>query len=138
MNTAYKITAALILFMPFTDNLVQAQSTMLKSLLTGEYYYNRLDSSRMSGNRYLFFHKIGHTVIGIDVQSLSKNPCFRGMVNQNSIINVTRIFPPYDPASKWEFLQGKALDLNHYRKIDRASTASDRAALLRCIQVFSK
>lgn len=138
MNTAYKITAALILFIALAGNSVQPQPTMLRSLPDGNYYYEKLKFFKILGNRYLLFHKIGHTVIGIDVQSLSENSCFRGMVSQNSIVNVTRIFPPHDPASKWEVLQGKALDLNHYRKIDRASPASDRAALLRCIQVFSK
>lgn len=138
MNTAYKITANLILFMALAGDPVQPQHTMLRSLTSGDYYYEKINSFKMSNNRYLLFHKIGHTVIGIDVQSLFENSCFRGMVSQNSIVNVTRIFPPYDPASKWEFLQGKAIELNHYRKIDRASTASDRAALLRCIQVFSK
>lgn len=138
MKNAHKITAALILFIALPGNPVQAQFLVLESLPSGEYYYEKLLSSKKSINRYLLLSKRGHIVTGIDGQSLSKNPCFKGFVKQNSLVNVTRVFPPYDPASKWEFLKGEAFDLNLYRKVDRAIAASEKTALLKCIQVFSE
>ena len=135
MKPCCKITAALLLSIVLTGELTQAKSAMLANLPTGDYYYTK-PHFETSKDRYLLFRKRGFTVIGVDMQFGSQKFCFRGVVKQNSIINVTRIFPPYDPASYWEFLQGKAVDLNSYRKIERVVTDNDRAALLTCIQVF--
>lgn len=129
-------TTSLILFLVLSNESAQTFA-MLENLPTGNYYYENLRSERV-GNQYIVLRKVGHVVVGVDVQSRLRNPCFKGFVEQNSIVDATRIFPPYDPASKWEHRKGEVFNLDSYRRIEQTFTASDNTALQKCLRVFSE
>lgn len=137
MNTASKIITATVFSIFLNNHPLQAQSITLENLPTGNYYYERIRSEKAT-NQYVLLRKAGHIVAGIEVRSRSGNPCFKGFANQNSVVDATRVFPPYEPASKWEHQKGEALNLNSYRRIERVITTSDQAALMKCIRVFSE
>lgn len=138
MKIVCKITAILILSVVFTDSPAQAESVKLENMPAGNYYYERLRFSEVARNQYVLLRKVGHTVAGIEVRGRSGNPCFKGFVEQNSVVDATRVLPPYNPASKWEHQKGEMLNLDTYRRIDRTFTARDNAALQKCIRVFSE
>jgi hypothetical protein len=134
----------------------------LESLPTGEYYYQLSDpvadqvssqsagqatrdfaeqstgksplTSSMSGQSVLL-RKAGRTVIGVQLGSGSGNPCFRGFVQGNRIVNATRVFPPYNPAARSDF-QPEMFDLSEYSQVEAAVSEADRATLQTCMQFF--
>lgn len=130
-------TTSLILFLVLGDESAQREFAMLENLPTGNYYYENLRSEKV-GNQYIVLRKVGHVVVGVDVQSRFRNPCFKGFVEQNRIVDATRIFSPYDPASKWDHRKGEVFNLDSYRRIEQTFTASDNAALQKCLRVFSE
>ncbi|NEQ26964.1 MAG: hypothetical protein F6K28_49695 [Microcoleus sp. SIO2G3] len=134
MITVGQITAVLLLSIVVASN--SSELTSLEDLPPGEYYYEGSYSPQMKGNQYVLLRKSGKTVVGLEVRSRSRNPCFRGFADENRIVNATRVFPPYHPDSKWEFQQGEALNMNQYHRVDQAGTTSDRETLQTCLQVF--
>lgn len=129
------LSVALVLSLAVTTNS-SGPSLSLEDLPPGEYYYEGSYSSEMRGSQYVLLRKVGKTVIGLEVQSRSRNPCFRGFAEENRIIDATRLFPPYHPDSKWEFQQGEALNLNRYHRVEQVGTTGDRETLQTCIGVF--
>ncbi|MBD1867537.1 hypothetical protein H6F88_31150 [Oculatella sp. FACHB-28] len=119
-----------VLTVPLMSNANPASS--LENLPTGEYYYEAIHASETS-SRSILFRKAGRTVIG--VQMGANRSCFRGFAEGNRIVNATRVFPPYDPASRQDF-QEEMLDLSQYSPVERAGRDRDRATLRTCIQFF--
>jgi hypothetical protein len=105
----------------------------LENLPTGEYYYQKLATENAS-SQSVWFRKAGRTVIGV-VHAESGNLCFRGFAEGNQIVNATRVFPPYDPASRQDF-QEEMLDLSQYSPVEEAGRDRDRTTLRTCIQFF--
>jgi len=118
------LTAVLI----FTSYIAQARFVLLEKLPTGNYYYEKV-----AGTDYVLLRKVGRIVVGI-----SRNICFKGFANKNSIVDATRVSPPYNPASQWEHQRGEAINLNYYRQKNTAISAKNQAGLLKCIRVFSE
>ncbi|MBF2003428.1 MAG: hypothetical protein IGS38_22230 [Synechococcales cyanobacterium M58_A2018_015] len=85
----------------------------------------------------LLLHKVGRTVIGVNRRRGMAQLCFRGFAEDNRLLNVTRIFPPYQPDSNWDF-QADWLDVSNYQRRERAFTAAEQADLLTCLQVFGR
>ena len=113
----------------------------LRDLENGEYYYERPAATNVVSNRirneYLLLSKRGRLITGIHLGSQAGALCFRGFIQENTIVDATRIFPPYTPASRWDF-QEEMLDLAPYQQINREITANDREALTNCIQFFGE
>ncbi|NJL40477.1 MAG: hypothetical protein HC840_25165 [Leptolyngbyaceae cyanobacterium RM2_2_4] len=105
----------------------------LEDLPTGEYYYQPSSSERALG-QFVWFRKAGRTVVGM-IRSESGNFCFRGFAEGNQIVNATRVFPPYDPASRQDF-QEEMLDLSRYSQVEPDGREGDRTLLQSCIQFF--
>ena len=105
----------------------------------GTYRYTVADSGE-GARRSLLFRKSGSVVIGAELMSRrgrSHTPvlgCFRGQAEGDRIIYVTKVAPPYDPASRWE--SGLVIDLAAGVSLDQPPTAAEQAALETCIQVF--
>ncbi len=136
MNAVSLLTATLILSTFLASN--PPASAPLEELPTGNYYYEELASSQRGRRQYVLLRKAGRVVVGIEVGPKSGNACFKGFVEQNSVVTATRIFPPYAPDSRWEHQRGEAINLNRYRRTDWTGTDSDKAALLKCLQLFSR
>ena len=134
----HRITVVLILSVVFTDSPAQAESITLESMPTGNYYYQGLRFSEVARSPYILLRKVGHTVAGVEVRGRVGNPCFKGFVDQNSVVDATRVFPPYNPDSEWKHQKGEMFNLDSYRRIERTFTASDNAALQKCLRVFSE
>ena len=107
----------------------------LENLPTGEYYYEKIRTREEAPSQSILLRKAGRTVIGVQIRSESGNPCFRGFAEENRIVNATRVFPPYDPASRSDF-QEEMLDLNQYSLVEREVSEGDRTTLQTCIQFF--
>ena len=93
---------------------VTNQAMDLRDLENGEYYYERPGAADLVTNlirdEYLLLSKRGRLVTGIHLGSQDGSLCFRGFIQNNTIVDATRIFPPYTPASRWDF-QEEMLDL---------------------------
>lgn len=117
----------------FTEpSQISRQVTLASDLPSGEYYYE--EPSSWMGEHYLFFRKSGFTVIGLEHHA-HHQLCFRGFLIENRITNITRIFPPYSPASRME-VSKEGIDLNRYQTSQRAVSRKDRETLLDCIHFF--
>ena len=138
MKIACKITVVLILSVVSTGNPAQAEFITLENMPTGNYYYEGLRFSEVARSPYILLRKVGHAVAGVEIRGRVGNPCFKGFLDQNSVVDATRVLPPYNPASKWEHQKGEMFNLDSYRRIDRTFTASDNAALQKCLRVFSE
>jgi hypothetical protein len=136
---------------PFTTVLVlsalltcvSAESIPLEELPRGEYYYERVEAVILSNEpqgatqpAFLILGKVGRTVVGMEV-GLRSASCFKGFVQGNQIVDMTRIFPPYDPASVWNFQPGVAIDLDDYQRVERTLSERDRHTFQTCIEFFS-
>ncbi|MBD2101955.1 hypothetical protein H6F94_13900 [Leptolyngbya sp. FACHB-261] len=106
--------------------------------LPRDYYYEQLSSSGRPSGQYLLFRRLGRTVIGLEGRRQSEPACFRGFFNQGQIENVTRVSPPYRTSSRWQSLRGLVYDLNHYQATEHRLSDTENAALVRCIQAFSR
>lgn len=137
------------------------QSLSLQNLPTGEYYYQRPSPPGRPSRAYVLLRKVGRTVIGLDVR-LRERACFRGFIEDNRIVDATRVLPPYQPDSQWQYGEGVMLDLDAYQRIPispdssaadpvisnqalpyapishegEAITPEDRATLQTCIELF--
>jgi hypothetical protein len=136
---------------PFTTVLVSsalltcvsAQSIPLEELPRGEYYYEQIEAVVLSNGSqgtaprsFLVLGKVGRTVVGMEA-GLRSASCFKGFVQGNQIVDMTRIFPPYDPASAWNFQTGVAIDLDDYQRVERTLSERDRNTFQTCIEFFS-
>lgn len=106
--------------------------TLVSDLPSSEYYYERADGT--AGEHSLFFRRSGFTVIGVEMRSQSQL-CFQGFFRNNRITNMTRILPPYSPASRMEVSQ-EGINLARYQASQRAITDEERETLLDCIHLF--
>jgi hypothetical protein len=95
----------------------------------GQYFY-------LSDSGYILLRKAGHSVIGVDGRR-SRLLCFRGLLEGDRITNAMRIFPPYDPDSRWETRNGTMLDLSEYEQVGQADEEQE-AALKKCLEVFAR
>ena len=114
-------------------------SGSLENLPAGQYYYRvtSRDPEPEQPQGYVLLRKAGHSVIGIDRRSLNQASCFRGFLAGSRIVNATRIFPPYQPDSKWD-RRGELLDLSRYQSIEHHVTDEEADALHRCLAFFSR
>ncbi len=136
MQSIDRLVTTFVLFTVLTNELVQAQPATLADLPAGSYRYEATHVSSGAEPSQLLLWKRGHTVIGVQSRSATAKFCFRGFVEQNRIVNATRVAPPYAPDSRWEALRGDAFNLDDYRRSERALTEGDQAALRQCFQVF--
>lgn len=114
-----------------------ALSETVESLPGGNYWFEEAAASELGrSDRSVLFRKSGNTVIGFEVLPASERFCFRGVARQNRIVDITRAFPPYTPASRWEFSADEGIDLSGYLSSDRPFTEQDREMLQTCIQMF--
>ena len=132
MKIVDKLATASILLIAFTEN-IQAQIPSVASLPTGNYYYEQI-ASEASNQHHLFFRKSGFTVIGVEIRERDKMLCFRGITQENGIVNVTRLFPSYHSASN-EVIEGD-FDLTNYQSSDRSVSDSEQEALRNCIHAL--
>lgn len=108
-------------------------ATSLEALPTGQYYYVDGASDRRHPP-YLLLRKAGSTVIGVDGRSRMQ-PCFRGFIKGDRIVNATRLFPPYRPDSTWD-TQEELADLSQYQVVEQDPTDEQAETLRTCIQFF--
>ena len=109
--------------------IVNSFNVPLEQTPTGDYHYIAKQENRDS----LLLRKSGFTVIG---WSKTYSPsCFRGMVKENKIFNVTRAFPPYNPASEWKYTEGEVYNLDNYQIASKINN-KERKYLLTCIKIF--
>ncbi|NJN56883.1 MAG: hypothetical protein HC879_04995 [Leptolyngbyaceae cyanobacterium SL_5_9] len=136
MKIPAQLAASLALLVALTASATPDPS--LENLPTGEYYYQPSFSGRGAG-QFVWFRKAGRTVVGV-MRSEDGNFCFRGFAEGNQIVDATRVFPPYDPASRQDF-QEEMLDLGEYSQVERDGQVGrvregDRTTLQTCIQFF--
>lgn len=124
---------SLALLLTLMDSVMPERS--LENLPTGEYYYEKIGTREGVPSQAILLRKAGRTVIGVQIRSASNNPCFRGFAENNRIVNATRVFPPYNPASRSDFRE-ELLDLDQYILVEREVSQGDRATLQTCIQFF--
>lgn len=114
------------------------EATLLENLPTGQYLYRDGGADGAPRRGSILLRKIGHTVIGLDQRPRAGNACFRGFLEGDRILNATRIYPPYQPDSRWEQQPGTMVDLSQYRSVDAAVTHEQAAMLHTCLTVFSR
>jgi hypothetical protein len=133
MGAIRPVTTAILLLVAL---ITQQDTATLENLPTGEYRYERIAGAGRGRPAYVLLRKVGTTVIGLDARSLREQACFRGFIQDNQIVTATRIFPPYQPDSRWEHIEGLMVDLEQYQRVDREDSEADRAALQTCIEFF--
>lgn len=131
MNISVQFVISLVL-VPLMSHATPVPS--LEDLPTGEYFYEEINTSERAPSQSVLLRKAGRTVIGVQIRR-NGNSCFRGFAAGNQIVNATRVFPPYDPASRQDF-QEEMLDLSQYSQVEREVGERDRATLQTCIQFF--
>lgn len=141
MNLAGLITGASIFTLSVGLNPValnpEANATRaasLESLPTGQYYYVTSDAEERRGQSYVLLRKAGTTVIGVDGRSPTP-ACFRGFIKDDRIIDATRVFPPYQPDSRWD-TQQDLMNLSQYQVIEQDPTDEQAETLQTCMQFF--
>lgn len=141
MNRVSIIVGASILFFGIGFNQVASQhkaiaitTPALENLPTGQYYYVQSEASVPERQRYVLLRKAGSTVIGIDARS-RLHSCFRGFIKGDRIVDATRVFPPYQPDSRWD-TQDELVDLSQYQTIEPDLTDEQSETLQTCIQFF--
>jgi hypothetical protein len=137
-----------IIITPLLLACTNAEFTALEDLPHGNYWYELSEtasSTNRGSDRYLILRKVGSTVIGAEGYSAQASerlseyhPCFRGFVDENQIIHLTRIYPPYSPDARWEHQRNVAVDLDQYQRLEQEMSEGDRAALQTCLQVFAE
>lgn len=118
----------------------------LESLPTGQYYYVNSNAGSDAGSNadaepaerrrqaYVLLRKAGTTVIGVDGRSQTPT-CFRGFIEGDRIIDATRVFPPYQPDSRWD-TQEELVNLSQYQAIEQPPSPEQAETLQTCIQFF--
>jgi hypothetical protein len=96
----------------------------------GQYLYPVSDSG------YILLRKAGQSVIGVDARR-SRPLCFRGLLEGDRVVNAMRIFPPYDPDSRWDTRDGTMVDLSQYQQAGQADEMQEEA-LQKCLEVFAR
>ncbi|MEL6854074.1 MAG: hypothetical protein AAFO83_03085 [Cyanobacteria bacterium J06607_13] len=134
MNTFTPLIALLI----GVSQPVQNLTLVLSELPDGEHYYVQPTSHELTGDRALFLKKWGRIVVGVDTLSSSRVTCFKGFVEEDAIVDATRVHPPYTPNAEWTYQSGEMLSLGDYRRRTDAIAATDRTALDICIDVFAR
>jgi hypothetical protein len=117
-------------------SLAQETRAMLETLPTGQYYYVRKDTPPQTQAGYVLLRKTGRTVIGVDGRIQAQPVCFRGFIAANQITHATRVYPPYQPDSRWEVDRDVMVELSTYEQVDRSPTAEQLKTLQTCIQYF--
>lgn len=115
----------------------------LQALSNGTHFYGEVGSPNDVGGKYVLFRKAGNTVIGSEYIQNSGHPtCFKGTIDQDSVVNVTFALPP-EPGTGgtfWDFeTQGRLNLLATYpHSLDDVTPSGNVARFLReCVQVFS-
>jgi hypothetical protein len=109
---------------------------MLESLPTGQYYYIRKNTPPQTHAGYVLLRKAGRTVIGVDGRIPLQPVCFRGFIHANQIIHATRVYPPYQPDSRWEVNRDVMVELSSFEPVDRLPSPEQLKTLQTCIQFF--
>ena len=135
---AFTPLVVLLLSVQHMQNLTPA----LSELPDGQHYYAEHHaepiSSELTRTRALFLQKWGRIVVGVDTLSSSRRACFKGFVEENAIVDATRVLPPYTPNAEWTYQLGEMINLSHYDRRTDAIAATDRAALDICLEVFAR
>ncbi|MEM9005074.1 MAG: hypothetical protein AAGE59_16320 [Cyanobacteria bacterium P01_F01_bin.86] len=129
--------AAVMLFIE-TAQPASTQNSVLSELPDGEHYYLGHSSSELFDTPYVLFHKWGRIVVGVDSRSPSGLACFKGFIEDNTIVDATRVLPPYTPDAEWDYRPGEMLDLSNYERHPDAIAATDRSTLSTCLDVFAR
>ncbi|EDX86608.1 hypothetical protein S7335_4313 [Synechococcus sp. PCC 7335] len=105
---------------------------------TGTYRYVSTKPDALST---LLLRKSGSAVIGVELFNRRELPavryCFRGEAKGDRIERITRIAPPYTPASTWE--SGQELDLTELSVLPYEMTVlslAEQTALEDCLSLF--
>lgn len=116
------------------------QDRPLLELPDGEYRYLGEASSEFWDQPYVLLQKWGRIVIGVDADLPSEVACFKGFIEGNSIIDATRVLPPYTPDAEWEYQSGEMLNLDQYDRVTEpvAMTDGDTSNLEICLEVFAR
>lgn len=109
---------------------------MLESLPAGQYYYVRKNIPPQTQAGYVLLRKAGRTVIGVDGRIPNQPVCFRGFIHANQITHATRIYPPYQPDSRWEVNREVMVELSSFEPVDRLPSEEQLKTLQTCIQFF--
>lgn len=106
---------------------ISSLTVPLEKIPTGDYYYITKQENQSS----LLLRKSGFTVIGLE-ETFPKT-CFRGMAENNKIVNVTRLSLPNHPTSMYS--KGEVYNLDNYQVVPEI-TIEDKKALLTCVKAF--
>ncbi|MEL7072254.1 MAG: hypothetical protein AAGN15_26955 [Cyanobacteria bacterium J06581_3] len=117
---------------------IQNLDLILSELPDGEHYYAKSTSHELTGDHSLFFKKWGRIVVGVDTTSALRMTCFKGFIEEDSIVNATRVLPPYTPSAEWTYQPGEMIDLGDYDRRIEAIAATDRTSLNTCLEVFAR
>lgn len=106
---------------------------------TGTYRYV---SNERDGLATLLLRKSGSAVIGVELFNRRELPvvryCFRGQAKGDRIEHITRVAPPYTPASIWE--SGHELDLTELGVLPNEEmnvlSLAEQTALENCLSLF--
>ncbi|MEM8808873.1 MAG: hypothetical protein AAGF01_22875 [Cyanobacteria bacterium P01_G01_bin.38] len=105
---------------------------MFATLPTGTYRYVSPDENRLSLT--LLLRKSGSAIIGVELLGERELSCFRGQAQDNRIVYVTQVYPPYDPASDWQ--SGQVIEMASLVSRGQSPTAAEQEALETCVQLF--
>ncbi|MBE7381023.1 MAG: hypothetical protein F6J95_006400 [Leptolyngbya sp. SIO1E4] len=131
------IFGAVMLFMGIAPG-AQGHEAFLQELPDGEHYYRGHGASELLTAPYTLFRKWGRIVVGIHGHSAMDAACFKGFLDGSTLVDATRVLPPYTPDAEWDYQPGVMLDLGQYEKVTDPMVAADREALEVCLEVFSR
>ncbi|MDB9527000.1 hypothetical protein PN498_13450 [Oscillatoria sp. CS-180] len=110
----------------------------LSEMPNGRHYYSETSASEFLDAPYVLFQKWGRIVVGIDSSSRSGTACFKGFIEDNAIVDATRVSPPYTPDAAWDYQSGEMLNLSHYYRVTDPISDAEQAALEVCLEVFAR
>ena len=130
-----------------SNNQTQISSQGLQNLSDGNYAYREVNpsSSQLDSSRYLLFKKSGNFVTGSRFSLRTDGEyCFSGQLQSSSVVNITTASPIFDRynrgETKYEFGQGKPVDLSNYQKISITKAEEvypfSTRGLQKCINLF--
>ena len=141
MRLAQKVAVTFVSLMALPIGALQlahSQEVPLSGSPNGEYFFRGSPSSELSGESYLLLRKWGRIVVGMDARLPLEIACFKGFIEDNKIVDATRVLPPYTPDADWAYQPGEMLDLDSYERSTEPSIEVDREMLEVCLQVFSR
>lgn len=111
-----------------------ADRTALDALPDGDYLFvSRKLIEAMPGNyQRIYIRKAGNTAIGAQLIYPDDNPCFKGTLQQNAIVNV-QLARPFYQGQEWRYSIGEQISLEGY---SRAAEIGDRKAIDQCASRF--